>query len=83
MEVAKKKSATSRNESTITTGYLIPEKAFHKIQALNSQLQLMRELVQRPGDEAITITARALEETLTQIEQSLTSAINQAHFLSH
>lgn len=83
MEVSKKKSATSRNHSQITTGYFIPETAFHNIQAIHSQLLLMRELVQRPGDEKITITARALEETLTRIEQSLTSSIDEAHFLSH
>jgi hypothetical protein len=74
----------SRDESTaITTGYLLPETAFHKIQALNSQLQLMRELAQRPDKEAITITARALEETLALIEQALNDAIEQAQFLSH
>lgn len=84
MEVTKNQSANSRNsKSKTTTGYLIPEQAFYKIQALNSQISLMRELAQRPGNEAITITARSLEETLAHLEQSLQSAIDEAHFLAH
>ncbi len=84
MEDQKEKLATSHQHfKTLTAGYLIPEPAFYKIRALNSQLRLMCELAQRPDESAIPITARALEETLALIESELQRALDEAKFLTH
>jgi hypothetical protein len=84
MEANKNKSASRRKSSSKTNaGYLIPESEFLKIQSINAQLQLLRQLAQRPDKEEITITAQALEETLARIEDGLSSALEQAEFHTH
>lgn len=84
MEDQKNELASSHPSfSTCTAGYLIPESAFYKIKALNSQLRLLCELAQRPEKVEIAITARALEETLALIENDLQRILDEAKFLTN
>lgn len=84
MEDHNNELATSHQKfATPTAGYLIPEAAFYKIKALNSQLRLLCELAQRPDKTEIAVTARALEETLALIESELNRALNEAKFLTN
>nr|WP_324259045.1 hypothetical protein [Cellvibrio fontiphilus] len=73
---------TNNNRRNNDAGFFIPELAFIKIQKTNSQIKLLRQLAQRPQGEQITIAASALEETLSVIEDELSSALEKAKFLT-
>lgn len=68
--------------SDSSIGFFIKESDFYKVQKINSQLRLLRELAARPQGECICITASALEETLCSIEQELAGVIDEADYLS-
>lgn len=71
-----------QSSSKTAPGFTLSEEAFYKIQIINSQIRLLRELSARAPGENLTITASALEETLALMEEILEKAINNALFKS-